>query len=511
MNKVASFVCATFMAFTLGEQSISPCYSPQYLELGRSGTINCDFGEDFLGVYWYNSNNLSDSDQILYYSDYKKDGTGYLSGEFDILPNGTLIINNVSLHHEHVFTVVMFRTKVETTVPIYVMVIVTVKPSQRFPKIDQCGEERVCLREIDQPAMLYCYVNDSRPAVNLTFATRTAYEDHYLMSTSMFQQRKYLHTTTIAVHLSMKTIVKFYVCKADEPPTLMENNHSAILVLSRGGVDVAKPVNMFVETGDTIQLNCSFSPMLYVMWIKRESEEVDHNIAYRIMWKDYQINHTYARYSLDDENSLMIHHVTVQDEGVYGCVTGDGIQEEVKAFNITVFVKPSPGQVTVDGCIENRNCLLLIERTGILTCRLHNIRPIVSLQCRFVDNLSQNKFQNGNLTYKTSPDGSSYDITYSSEYYIDHASSDEVTVECFVERNIPLPLKWPDLATELDLRVLKDDKVSVALVLSVCLNILLLIVICTIIGEKKICKTFLGFDEVPQVPQDEQEEIVTME
>lgn len=116
-----------WLLISTGERSIFPCNSPQYLELGRPGTINCDFGDDFLGVYWYNSTTLLDSDQIIYYSDYNKDGTGYLSGEFDILPNGTLIINNVSLHHEHVFTAVMFRTKVETTVPIYVMVIVTGK------------------------------------------------------------------------------------------------------------------------------------------------------------------------------------------------------------------------------------------------------------------------------------------------------------------------------------------------------------------------------------------------
>lgn len=126
-------------------------------------------------------------------------------------------------------------------------------------------------------------------------------------------------------------------------------------------------------------------------------------------------------------------------------------------FCLSFTVKPKPEQVTVDGCIENRNCLLLVERTGILTCRLHNIRPIVSLQCRFVDNLSQNNFQRGKLKTKASPDGSSYDVTYSSEYHIDSKSSDKVTVECFVERNITLLLKWPDLTTELDLRVLKGD------------------------------------------------------
>lgn len=48
-------------------------------------------------------------------------------------------------------------------------------------------------------------------------------------------------------------------------------------------------------------------------------------------------------------------------------------------------------------------------------------------------------------------EGSTYDITFSSEYYIEDTSNDRVTVECFVVRDKEFSLEWSNFSTQVDL------------------------------------------------------------
>lgn len=103
------------------------CLSPQYMPLGQKGSINCDFGDQFYGVYWYNTSDYENTEPILYFTNRQKSGLGYDTEEFNIFQNGSLIINNVSLQHEGDFTVIMFREESGVTIPNFVKVIVTGK------------------------------------------------------------------------------------------------------------------------------------------------------------------------------------------------------------------------------------------------------------------------------------------------------------------------------------------------------------------------------------------------
>lgn len=103
------------------------CKPLKYLEFGSTGVIECSFDEDFHGVVWYNSENFVHEESIIRYFNLKKDGYGYISGEFDISLNGSLIINNVSWTHDHTFAVLRFGSQDDNPVPIIVKVIVTGK------------------------------------------------------------------------------------------------------------------------------------------------------------------------------------------------------------------------------------------------------------------------------------------------------------------------------------------------------------------------------------------------
>lgn len=90
----------------LGEDDL--CASEQYVELREVGIIQCNFGSHYYGAFWYNTTEHLTEPPFLYYKNSVKSGRGFESGEFDILPNGSLIINNVTIQHEHFFRVFMF-------------------------------------------------------------------------------------------------------------------------------------------------------------------------------------------------------------------------------------------------------------------------------------------------------------------------------------------------------------------------------------------------------------------
>ncbi|KAJ8019403.1 hypothetical protein HOLleu_42044 [Holothuria leucospilota] len=149
-----------------GEERHEYCKSPQHLELGTTGTIRCSFEEGFFGVFWYNSSDVEER-AIITLKDTVKDGEGYLSGEFDIQSDGSLIINHVSLRHDKVFTVVVFNSTLQDPVHLSVRVVVYVNPFPRYPVVHDCENQGNCVLEKQREDVITCSVYGIRPEVNL--------------------------------------------------------------------------------------------------------------------------------------------------------------------------------------------------------------------------------------------------------------------------------------------------------------------------------------------------------
>ncbi|KAJ8034300.1 hypothetical protein HOLleu_21077 [Holothuria leucospilota] len=101
------------------------CQSPQYLELDETGIIQCSFMEGFFGLYWYNSTDTVTEEPILNLKGSARSGPGFISGEFDVHPNGSLIINHVTIYHHHEFSVVKLNTRDDHPTPHIVDVVTT--------------------------------------------------------------------------------------------------------------------------------------------------------------------------------------------------------------------------------------------------------------------------------------------------------------------------------------------------------------------------------------------------
>lgn len=120
--------CVKLSNFTLtGKQQDNTCVSPQYVALGRTGTISCTFQDNLVSLSWYDTADYQHNDPVVRIWRHSKTGVGYESGEYDIHPNGSLSINKVSFQHNHTFTVAYIPTEEEAPSVIKVRIIVTCK------------------------------------------------------------------------------------------------------------------------------------------------------------------------------------------------------------------------------------------------------------------------------------------------------------------------------------------------------------------------------------------------
>lgn len=85
----------------------SGCISPQYAEVGKQGFVSCLLQEGNHDIYWRVNDSKSSDPPIAYLSNGMKGGKGYESGNYDILPNGNLVIELVSYHHERTYEAIV--------------------------------------------------------------------------------------------------------------------------------------------------------------------------------------------------------------------------------------------------------------------------------------------------------------------------------------------------------------------------------------------------------------------
>lgn len=103
-----------FLHFIAGGLVTEIHHVTRFLELGKNGIINCSFSDNFYGVYWYDSDDTVQAIPIISITEGVK--TADNSGEYEIEVDGSLVVTNVSIDHEHNFTALLFHT--QSAIPI---------------------------------------------------------------------------------------------------------------------------------------------------------------------------------------------------------------------------------------------------------------------------------------------------------------------------------------------------------------------------------------------------------
>ncbi|KAJ8048550.1 hypothetical protein HOLleu_00905 [Holothuria leucospilota] len=320
------------------------CESPQYLERGRTGIVECHFPESYYGVFWYNTTEYSQNDPIAYVKGNTEiGGSGYDSDEYYIAPNGSLFITKVSMEDDRNFTAIVLESPRDEYSPNDIRVIVTVKPYQMQPHIDGCNpEEQFCFKVMKNFSELSCSVNNARPSVDLGWYMRTISTDYLLNFERNVTFENFLYTTFVKTMYNMNTYRNVvYVCKSVSHPVLLKNEYS--LVLIQNGlkkVEEIVPATIYAERSTSIDLPCTNQDALYLLWRKtgpnNHSEDLIHTVSvYNSLFTKFYSH----KYLLENQRSLRIKEVDITDEGLYTCTFGDGISESVVTFTLQVYGK----------------------------------------------------------------------------------------------------------------------------------------------------------------------------
>ncbi|XP_071852194.1 uncharacterized protein [Apostichopus japonicus] len=310
------------------------CPQEQSLELGQGGIVNCSFATGFYGVYWYDTDDLTLS-AFMFYANENKGGKGYDSGEFDILPDGSLVINIVGVKHEIPFTVVYMKT-VHTISPVQKKVQLTViaHPSLPHPQIDRCDTTQYCFTELTADPLLICTVSGSRPAIPLSWAVRTSEGDRNLTtevkrehSNGVFRTIAKLKYQQLSLHYHL------FVCKANDSNALLTASDSFVLIeVAETEVDFLNFVlPIRANAGDVITLPCPGENKVIFVWKKMQSVNDFVVIAHGYSEEHSSLN---QQYSVNNEGAL---NITFEDKHtcIYICHSSNGIQELVTAYNVT--------------------------------------------------------------------------------------------------------------------------------------------------------------------------------
>lgn len=411
------------------------CESPQYLELRRMGKINCSVQEQFYVLSWYNSTDYNKEYPVIFISESLKEGGGFVSGEYDIDLDGSLIINEVLLKHERTFTLLLLFSEGDQPVVNKIHVIVTAKPSPPFPSIEDCSlESEICLQPKTKNHF-NCTVYDTRPIINLRWILITAH-GHRNISYSTFVSRGEVGYTSSAIAKlpsGSPLLLHLLACKADGMTRMLTKIESLVLV-ENGNLTLltSVPIPKSVQIGTKVELVClsTGSNVTYFVWKRRQPmEDMFHELCFGVLNEEEHTNIYNEELQIGVGGSLIVPEVRVEHEGLYGCISGDGIEDKTTVYNMTVIVPADP---VVEGCNNQQHCVLEEEYQGVLTCTVKNIRPQVELlwTTALAKEATAISFTDDHLIIDRN--GETFDVVLSSIYHINDKSRNKITVECVV-------------------------------------------------------------------------------
>ncbi|KAJ8018853.1 hypothetical protein HOLleu_42932 [Holothuria leucospilota] len=459
-SSYAFILVCSLLVVNKGAGTKGECSPIQYLVLGTRGIIHCSFEEEFFGVLWYNTTDVLYHDAILTFREGEKSGTGYLAGEYDVFANGSLVVYNVSKWHESKFTMLFLKTTSELPVRYNFNVLVNANTFIPFPRVNECSDiGEVCLQRWNQQSETSCFIRDARLMIPLTWMVRTIHGDRNISSVLSVTNQTSFYTSKVSTTnpFAFSARLALLVCKADDPMGLLKRNQSLVLV-SKQKLDPKSEnvITKYFKIGSQIRLECSANQFLFLLWqVKQTSQDKEILIIYTVLKEDTFSRRYDDDYNLESNGSLAVYDVTVKHGGLYSCISGDGITDNVIMYNIVVFVLPVPPYPVIQGCNHEQYCVLDVEREGSLTCTLTGIRPRVQLDFKAFNHQSSQRIEFFDKHLLTNDNDGTFDVFLTSQYRVTETEINKVTIDC---RVIGTEIDHLQLATKFDILFMSGSK-----------------------------------------------------
>ncbi|XP_071850906.1 uncharacterized protein [Apostichopus japonicus] len=426
------------------------CAQTHYVDIGTKGIIPCSCNGSYLPlIAWVNVN---EGKTLLLLDHGDKSGDGYQSGEYDIYPNGSLLINNVTASHESVYRVSTATSTSGSRISNVICVHTTVKPAITIPVIKECSNTygTTCVKSTTDSVEVNCFVRDSRPAVTLSWTIRTYGGDHILPSNYRnFTTDNVTYTSHVTATFSFgeSSVLSLLVCRSNSVPlNLIEEENVILIEKEINYTFLVNPIIRYLKIHSPMNLSCTDLGLNVVIW-KWSPERYAFETLYVSIYQNS--NHTKIsnrEYRLEDEGSLSLQNTLVEHEGLYACVHDNGVGGGIELYDVLVMVDPTPVFPVIDGCNHEQYCVLEKQPQDILTCSVMGIRPKMALEWRAFREETPIDFTQHQ--FKETQRGDLYDISLTVNFDFTQTTKNKVTVEC---RAIGENAELFSLSTKIDL------------------------------------------------------------
>lgn len=452
LTLVACFFVVSITAVGVAQS----CVSPQYLEISKRGTVECPYQGELYGTFWFNSSNYVTNSALIFQKGLQIMGDGYTSGNYDMDQNGSLIINNVSLHDEHIFTVVRMQSLDHELVPKHILVKPIVKPHVPYPVISGCKyNETLCFRRVSKKSEIRCFVQNSRPRVEVIWIIKTKHGLQDISLQKNFSSNGALSTSSVITtdEYIGSSLLNVLTCKAYTPRGMLTSDESLIIVQNdKINPHFSKFLKIELQLYLRSEITCSDSQKYIVVWKhKRNIDNQYKEIVYAAYHYDTLKTTSVEEYSLGPNGSLVIGNVTRDSEGFLRCIYSDGDIIGVVSYEAVIYVLPEPNHPVVEGCDHYResDCGLEVDFQGQLNCTVRGIFPKVKLKWLIFQGemKSDDFFYNQESTTEENADGT-FDVYLVAHYKLRQYSILRQSVICYV---ITTNVEALHLSTKVDL------------------------------------------------------------
>ncbi|XP_071853328.1 uncharacterized protein [Apostichopus japonicus] len=147
------------------------CQENIYLEVGKQGLVSCHF-ENFDVIGWiHGTGDVTSTSPFIYMEGSQIYGRGYVSRDYDMHPNGSLIINEVKLENEFNYTVLLVPKPAGANEYFKAPVKVYVPPDPWHPVVNGLtNQQQVVLHGIGSGSIT-CSMAGVRPKVHLEWVS----------------------------------------------------------------------------------------------------------------------------------------------------------------------------------------------------------------------------------------------------------------------------------------------------------------------------------------------------
>ncbi|PIK52556.1 putative NLR family CARD domain-containing protein 4 [Apostichopus japonicus] len=283
---------------------------------------------------------------ILLYKDGVKTGDGFDSGEFDIYPNGSLVIRTVATKYEAVYTVSKVISSLELPVSYDISVQTIVTPTNTIPAVEQCSYvfDNICVKTTVSHIKATCSIKESRPAIYLSWAKRTHERDYMLPSNYMnFTNNNVTYTsrTTTEFVFEDSIFLTLLVCQASSVPLNWMKEENIILIERQTDyTSMFTPDKTYVKIHSRMYLSCNDRTLNLLMWKRSRGREADVETMFVSIFQPSNLTQlTYKEYRLEVDGSISLQNTLVEHEGLYACLHDNGVSGGIKLHNVSVIAQ----------------------------------------------------------------------------------------------------------------------------------------------------------------------------